>query len=61
MGNKKASFKERLEREARKIREAANAMRPGKERDDAIEKARQVEAAIHMEDWLKSPGLQPPK
>jgi uncharacterized membrane-anchored protein len=59
--SKKASLKERLEREAHAIREAAKTMRPGEERDNMIKKARQIETAIHMEDWLKSPGLQPPK
>lgn len=57
----KASLKERLEQEAHEIREAVKTMRPGPERDELIKKARQNESAIHMEEWLKSPGLQPPK
>ncbi len=61
LGRKKAAFAERLEEEAHKIREVAKTMRPGIERDDMIKKARELEAAIHMEDWLKSPGLQPPR
>jgi hypothetical protein len=30
-------------------------------RDATLKKARQAEAAAHMDEWLNSPGLQPPK
>jgi hypothetical protein len=26
-----------------------------------LKKARETEATAHMDDWLKSPGLRPPK
>lgn len=43
------------------IREQANQMRPGPQRDELLRKLRQAETAMHLEDWANSPGLQPPK
>jgi hypothetical protein len=33
----------------------------GKERDALVRKARQLETASHMNQWLSSPGLKPPE
>ena len=33
----------------------------GPERDALVRKLRQLETASHMNDWLRSPGLQTPK
>lgn len=55
------SLKERLLEEAQDLREEAKLLPYGPLRDAALKKARQTEAAAHMDDWLKSPGLQPPK
>jgi hypothetical protein len=33
----------------------------GKERDALVRKARQLETAAHINEWLSSPGLLPPK
>jgi hypothetical protein len=33
----------------------------GKERDALVRKARQLETASQINQWLSSPGLQPPK
>jgi len=54
-------LKERLLDEARTLREQARLLPFGAVRDAALKKARQAEAAAHMDDWLNSPGLQPPK
>ena len=35
-------------------------MPPGSDRDAVEMKARQLEAAIQMNGWLRSPGLLPP-
>lgn len=51
---------ERLAAEAKSLRERAEALPPGLERDELLKKARQDETAAHMTDWLTSPGLQPP-
>jgi hypothetical protein len=53
-------FEERLEREAGRLKQAGIALPPGRERDELIKKSRQIKIAAHLNDWLKSPGLQPP-
>jgi hypothetical protein len=54
-------LKQRLLEEAQTLREQARLLPVGPVRDAALKKARAVEAAAHMDDWLRSPGLQPPK
>ena len=54
------ALEERLAEEAKRLREAAKSLRPGPARESAIRKARQMETASHMSDWLRSPGLQSP-
>jgi hypothetical protein len=53
-------LKVRLLEEAETLREQAGLLPFGPVRDAAMRKAREVEAAAHMDDWLSSPGLQPP-
>ncbi|MHC4042181.1 hypothetical protein RAD10_11175 [Bradyrhizobium sp. 23AC] len=55
------SLKERLLEEAQKLLEEARLLPHGPVRDAALRRARQAETAAHMDDWLNSPGLQPPK
>jgi hypothetical protein len=55
------SLQDRIAEWAESVRKQANGMRPGPERDELLRKLRQAEAAMHMEDWANSPGLQPPK
>jgi hypothetical protein len=55
------TFPERLSEEAERLREKAQTVPPGKDRDDLLRKARQTEIASHINEWLSSPGLQPPK
>lgn len=52
---------ERLAREAERLRAEVQEMPPGLEREHLLRKAKQAETASHMNDWLRSPGLQPPK
>jgi hypothetical protein len=52
---------ERLEDQAKRLRDEARGTPPGVARDKLMRRARQAEAAAHMQDWLTSPGLQPPK
>jgi hypothetical protein len=56
-----ASFEERLTGEANRLKEQAKKFQPGLRRDELLRKARQAETAIHINEWLSSPGLQPPK
>jgi hypothetical protein len=46
--------------QAKAAREKAEKLRPGKERDELLRMARQLETASQMHDWLASPGLRPP-
>jgi hypothetical protein len=48
--------------EARKLKEAAAQQPPGSmARELLLRRARQAETASHINEWLTSPGLQPPK
>lgn len=55
------SFGERLATQAGQLRDQAKTLPPGAEREELLRKARQTETAAHMNEWLNSPGLQPPK
>jgi hypothetical protein len=55
-------LEERLAEEARQLREKAEALPNGPQREALLQKARQQdETASHVTKWLTSPGLQPPK
>jgi hypothetical protein len=57
-----ATFEERLAEEAIKFKEAARKEPPGSmARELLLRPARQAETASHINAWLKSTGLQPPK
>jgi hypothetical protein len=56
-----SSFLERLSEQARKLKTQAETLPNGKERDDLLRRARQVETMSHINGWLNSPGLAPPK
>jgi hypothetical protein len=49
------------EEQAKRLRKEAQGTPPGVERDKLIRRARQAETASHIQAWLMSPGLQPPK
>jgi hypothetical protein len=55
------SFEDQLAAEKVRLRlQLASAPR-GPERDMLITKLRQIETASHINEWLSSPGLQPPR
>jgi hypothetical protein len=57
-----ATFEERQAEEAQKFKEAAEKQPPGSTaRELLLRRARQAETASHINEWLTSPGLQPPK
>jgi hypothetical protein len=60
-GQSQLPLKDRLALHALRLKEAAQALRPGHERDAMVRRARQAETASHMNEWLSSPGLQPPR
>jgi hypothetical protein len=55
------SLEERLSDEAKRLREEAKLLPPGAVREQVLRKARQAETGSHMGEWLRSPGLKPPK
>ena len=55
------SFEQRLSQQAAKLRKQAQDTAPGMAREQLIRMARQAETASHMSEWLRSPGLQPPR
>ena len=52
------SLKRRLIEQAKRLREEAKLKGPGVERETLVRKARQVETAAHIDEWLSSPGLK---
>jgi hypothetical protein len=54
-------FDERLQKAASEAREAAQRLPQGQEREALLKKARQVETAADLNEWLTSPGLQSPR
>ncbi len=54
------SLYQRLNDEAQRLRKEARGTQPGVERERLIRKARQAEAASHIDQWLSSPGLRAP-
>jgi len=57
----KPPFGQRLAQEAHRLKERAKTLPLGKERALLSRKARQLETASRINDWLSSPGLQPPR
>jgi len=54
-------LEERFSEEAKRLREEAKLLPPGAVRDATLRKARQAETGAHVSEWLRSPGLQPPR
>ena len=57
----KPPLRDLLAVEAVRIRDAAKAFLPGLQRDAMLRKARLAETASHINDWLASRDLQPPR
>jgi hypothetical protein len=49
-----------LTQEAERLREQAGRTQNPSERDLLLRKARWLETAAHLPEWVSSPGLQPP-
>lgn len=56
-----APLDQRLSQEAERLRKEAKGTPPGFDREKLIRRARQMETAAHMQEWLTSPGLQAPR
>jgi hypothetical protein len=57
----KLLFEQRLAQEAHRVKERAKSLPHGRERELLYRKARQLETALHINEWLSSPGLKPPE
>jgi hypothetical protein len=55
------SLEARLADQAKTLREQAGVLPPGERRDLLLRKARQADIALHLDDWLRSPGLRSPE
>ena len=55
------TFQERLAAEAIRLKEQGRQLPPSREREELLRRARQTETAAYIDQWLSSPGLQPPK
>jgi hypothetical protein len=53
-------LRERLITFADEVRTKAFALPPGEQRNELLRKARQAETASRLDEWVNSPGLQPP-
>ena len=55
------SLEPRLSEHAKRLRAEAKLLPPGAARDEIIRRARRAEIAVHIDEWLTSPGLRPPE
>jgi hypothetical protein len=55
------SLAERLVQDVEYLKVQLASMPPGPERDHLVRRIRQNETAAHIDQWLSSPGLQPPQ
>jgi hypothetical protein len=53
------TFEQRLSQRAKDAEEQAWKLEPGPERDALLRKARQLDMASHLNEWLASPSLPP--
>jgi len=55
------AFDERLNAEKARLQAELECAKPGQQRDALERKLRQIETALHIDGWVSSAGLQPPK
>ena len=56
-----SSLGQRLAEEAAGLRKEARGVPPGIKREQLLRRARQADTASHINEWLNSRELQPPK
>ena len=54
------SLQDRLEAWTKELRERAEKLPPGHERDELLKKLSLARTATHIDGWANSPGLRPP-
>jgi hypothetical protein len=55
------SLSERLVQDVEHLKTRLATLPPGPERDQLLKRIRQNETAANIDQWLTSPGLQPPQ
>ena len=59
--NQVVALEVRLAEESKRLREQADLLPVGEERDQLLRKASLADTGSHLTKWLSSPGLPPPK
>jgi hypothetical protein len=54
-------LEECLAEETKRLREEAKRLPSGAAREEALRRARRAETGSHVSEWLRSPGLRPPR
>ena len=54
------SFEDQITAEKSQLEAQAAGLPSGPQKDALLKKIRQLETASHVNEWLTSPGLQPP-
>jgi hypothetical protein len=57
---KKLSIEQKWHEQGEAFKQEAAQLPHGKERDELLRKARQLETASHINEWISSSGLNPP-
>jgi hypothetical protein len=55
------TFQELLAEQKACFEKDASKLKPGPERDGLLRRAQQIDTASHINQWLSSPSLQPPR
>jgi hypothetical protein len=58
---RKITIEEKWRQQSEAAKNEAQKLPHGKEREALVRKARQLETASHINEWLSSPGLATPK
>ena len=54
-----STFEERLAEHKASLEQKAARLKPGPKQDELLRKA--IDTAVHINEWLNSPGLQAPR
>jgi hypothetical protein len=57
----KLTLEEKWRQQAEATKREAEKLPYGRERDELLRKASQLETASHINEWVSSPGLSPPR
>ena len=55
------TFEDRIAAEKARLEAQVTKLKPGPQKEVLLGKIRQLETASHINEWLSSPGLQPPE